>query len=297
MLLDDIVNGLPFASVKQRFAEKMHPLRYQRPTAAPSEGNIKRAEEIVSKLESAGALARRFARLEDVQAIWMPPKPAGTQDGVASGTHEGSPSGEGVFNHLRRKSKPIETGAPPTTLTWEKFARTVLPKAEQVEIQVPAHGSFSGLVTSADPDAPPILQWDRENARNPMSWYFYVNGSPAEQWNLRGGTWATVSAITLKPSMWGDRPLDHHGKGVFILIEACRDLRYSGGAGFFPDYLRSEYHEIRKTMEAYAKAAIVAGKDEATACGIGLSAGQTWNAMLRVTSSGVVTSYKLDRWD
>ncbi len=37
-LLDDLKAGLPFDTVKRRWGEKMHPLRYQRPQAAPRPG-------------------------------------------------------------------------------------------------------------------------------------------------------------------------------------------------------------------------------------------------------------------
>src|SRR2546425_8355197 len=71
-LLEDISNGLPLPEVSKRFAEKMHPLRYQRPQAAPSEGQLAQAEKIVAQLGAAGSLARRFARLEEVETIWTP---------------------------------------------------------------------------------------------------------------------------------------------------------------------------------------------------------------------------------
>ena len=51
-------------------------------------------------------------------------------------------------------------------------------------------------------------------------------------------------------------------------------------------------------MEAYAKRAVVAGKDEAEACGISLQKGSSWDHTVRVTTKDDVTlSYKLDRWD
>lgn len=40
-LLEDLAEGLPFETVKKRFDDKMHPLRYQRPQAAPSAGNVR----------------------------------------------------------------------------------------------------------------------------------------------------------------------------------------------------------------------------------------------------------------
>jgi hypothetical protein len=68
-LLEDIVAELPFTILKERFDNKMHPLRYLRPQAAPSAENIAQAEKIVATLRTAGALERRFARLVDVQAL------------------------------------------------------------------------------------------------------------------------------------------------------------------------------------------------------------------------------------
>ena len=85
---------------------------------------------------------------------------------------------------------------------------------------------------------------------------------------------------------------------VFFILSGAYDVRYTSGAGFFPETLRSEYHGIRATIEAYARTAVIAGKDEATACGIGLSKGSgEWNHLFRVTSKGAAVTYRLDRWD
>lgn len=288
-LLDDLVADLPFDAIKRRFAEKMHPLQYQRPQAPPSDGNIEQAEKIIAQLHAAGALARRFARLEDVQALWRPrEQPA-------------PPPAEGVFGHLKAKQKPdvIETGAPPTVMTWEKFSRLVLPTAEGIDLRVPRHGGFGALVTAVNPDAPPILQWDSPEERNPVSHYFYHGGNFAERWGLVAGVWCKVTAICLLESMWGSRALEHQGKGFWLLLDGCRDVQHERGGGFFVETLRSEFHAVRRTLEAYALSASIAGKEEATACGLGLQAGpgREWDATLRVRAAGVVTAYKLDRWD
>ena len=55
-----------------------------------------------------------------------------------------------------------------------------------------------------------------------------------------------------------------------------------------------------KTIEAYSRAAQLAGKDEATACGIIFQKGNRWERPeFRVTSLGGarVVPYTLDRWD
>ena len=189
---------------------------------------------------------------------------------------------------------------PPVTMTWEKLARTVLPTAASIEFVVPAaKAPYTALVTAKNAGAPPILQWDFDDRRNPVSQYVYLNGSPPEQWNLTPGAHHPVTAVTLQPWMWHPtKTFDHHGAGVMFLLKGAKDTKHEGGGGFFPSYLKSEYHEIRATMEAYAKSAVIAGKDESEACGIVLTKGATWNHLFRITTEdGVCMTYNLDRWD
>lgn len=288
-LLEDLVAELPFETIKARFAAKMHPLQYQRPTAAPGAQNIARAEAIIAQLQTAGALERRFAKLDDVEALWRPVPPPPTKPG-------------GVFSHLLPRAKPaaIPLDAPPTVMTWDKFSRTVLPDAARIEYFVPAaKQSYLALVTAKNPDAPPILQWDSPERRNPVSLYVYVEGSPPSQWNLKPDVYHPVTAITLAPAMWhATSTKTHHTQLALFILEGARDTLYKTGAGFFPEFLRTEYHAIRATMEAYAKGAVIEGKDDASACGISLQKSAKWNHRFLVTSrDGIAQAYTLDRWD
>jgi hypothetical protein len=291
-LLADIQEGLSFQQIADRFNAKMHPLQYLRPTAAPTNGNIAQAEKIIEKLQTAGALARRFAKLEDLQALWLPQ------------ISQSKPENKGIFGHLKtavtQPQRQIEI--PPIAMTWEKFARTILPTAQAIEYFVPTHDqSYMALVTAQNPEAPPIIQWDTAECRNPVTWYFYVNGSAPKDWNLSAGNYCAVTAIVLQPSLWNHpEHFAHKGEKAFFILKNAQDKKYSKGAGFFPESLKSEYHSIRRTMEAYAKTAVLAGKDEATGCGIGLQKdSSSWDAiLLRVTSlDGMQVKYQLDRWD
>ncbi len=288
-LLEDLAADMPFATLKARFDAKMHPLLYLRPQSAPSAGNIAQAEKIVATLASAGALARRFAKLEDLQALWLP---------KASAT---APRKGGVFAHLAaRHDAPMDSPAPPAVTTWTKLAQTVLPTAEAIELFIPeGKRSYMAFVTAQNMDAPPILQWDRAERRNPVSLYLYVSGSMPEVWNLRPGRFHPVTAAVLFPSMWDpERPQAHHGMGVSLVLEGAKDTTHEAGGGMFPEWLKSEYHPVRKTLEAHFRGAKIAGKDEATGCGLCLSKGaSSWDFELRVTAGGVRTRYRLDRWD
>jgi hypothetical protein len=289
-LLEDIAAGLPFADVSRKFAAKMHPLQYQRPQAAPTAGNLAQAEKIVAQLGAAGSLARRFARLEEVEALWTPRTPEPVR-----------PSG-GVFGHLTPKGAlppAAPMTVPPVVMTWEKFSRTVLPDAESIDLYVAAgSNSYAALVTAVNAEAPPILQWDREDRRNPVSWYLYVGGSTPDRWNLKAGQFCPVTAVTLKPSMWngGEEESAHQGKGVALLLEGARDTQPCGAA-IFPETLKAEFRAIRATIEAYSMSAKLEGREEASACGLMLHKGAPWNAQLRVVSGGRSVEYQLDRWD
>jgi hypothetical protein len=287
-LLEDIASGMDFADVSRRFQSKMHPLQYQRPQAAPSAGTIAQAEKIVGQLGAAGSLARRFARIDEVQALWKPKQTPETK-------------GEGVFGHLKAKGapEPLNMTIPPQTMTWDKFSRTVLPDADSIEFYArAARDHYAVLLTAVNPDAPPILQWDDPEHRNPVSWYVWHGGSAPEQFGLRTGSLVPVSAVTFKPSMWGDPEgkHSHQGQAVIFLLEGAKETRQSGAA-LFPEILKAEFHGVRSVIEAYSRSAEIEGIENSTACGILLQKGSNWEHMFRVTTKGKAVDYRLDRWD
>ncbi len=292
-LLEDIAAGLSFDTIKSRFAAKMSPLQYQRPQAPPSTGNIAQAEKVISQLSAAGALKRRFARLDEIQALWRPQQAA----------PNGGTQPVGVFSHLTPKGTPeTPVNLPTRVMTWVKFAMTVLPDAEQIYLQVPAvRSSFVALVTAENPEAPPILQWDYADARNPVSWYQYVSGSNAEHWNLVRGEKCAVTAICYKPSMWNrERPCEHHGEGVHFLLDGARDKMYGkAGNALFPEILKSEFRPIRKTIEAYSNGEKLGGIESSNACGVAIQKGLPFgDIVLHVRAKGgLFSTYRLDRWD
>ena len=299
-LLDDIVAGMPFEVIKRRWDEKMHPLQYQRPTTI-KEGNLEQANKIVAKLGSEGSLARRFAKLEDILTFeWRPNigncPTCGKLQVVTSTIHDSQEIDScvcgvravlkgGAFDHLRSKTniiKPVDL--PPQVIAWDKFRGVVL-TAKQIEVQVPRHGAFYGMVTAVNADAPPILQWDglmvqempyiQRLSRNPVSWYFYHDGSDSTDWGLPPG-WTNVDAVCLKPCHWQQPDkFAHQGNGVFFVLGGAKDLKHVRGGGFFPESLRTEYHGIRAAMEAFARNAAIAGKDAGTANGIALVENQS----------------------
>ena len=289
-LLDDIAAGYDFNTVSRKFAEKMNPLQYQRPQAAPSAGNVAQAERIVEKLGIANSLKRRYARLDEIQTIWRP-MPAKKAGGVSAG----------VFARVATKEQQRETpnamSGPTVTITWEKFRRTVLGSARKIEFYVPGkEDCYTAILTAEDQEAPPIILWDTEENRNPFSWYVYSGGSAPSRWNLLPG-YVEVTGVTLQPNLW-QPGYEHRGASVIFILKGAKDRdRRSTGLALFPEVLKSELHEVRSTIEAYSKSEKLGGADEASACGVRLQKGLNWNAQFRVTTDIGTTIYKLDRWD
>lgn len=285
-LLEDIAAGLAFDDIKARFEAKVAPLMYQRPQVSPSAGNIKAAEALVEKMGIAPSLERRFARIEELQTIWMP-KDAANEN--ARG---------GIFGHLSPKNGRVvyPVDLPASTVTWEKFARTILAVAQRLEIMVPSVGQFLALTTAVNADAPPILKWDRDDARNPVAWYVYPNGSPAHQWNLQAGRWATITAIAPFPNLWGSNAKPYLTDGVILTIDGAVDTRTESGNALFPECLRDELHSVRSTIEAYSRSAALSGRENASACGYDLRKASC-SCRLRAFVNGAWTEYHIDRWD
>ena len=78
-------------------------------------------------------------------------------------------------------------------------------------------------------------------------------------------------------------------------------MRYAAckcGRSTVPEFLKSEFHGIRATIEAYSKSAKLEGAAESNACGLILHSGNSaWDTVVRVMANGIVLDYRLDRWD
>ena len=283
-LLEDIASGKEYNQIAQSFANKMHPLSYQRPKTAPTDATIEQAEKIVEQLGISRSLERRLVRLDvdEIPTVWRP-------------TPERSIERGGVFGHLKERVKLPSMVLPAQEITWRKFSETVLPTAERIEIAAPSIGNYICLTTAVHADAPPILQWDLEEARNPVSWYVWHNGSRAQQFGLSPSALYPVPAICLHPSMWG-KAFPQHGEAVILLIEGAQETKKPTVA-LFPELLKAELHGVRKVIEAYSKSATMQGFGQPHAVGIVHRKGVKWDTKVRVWTSGQAADYILDRWD
>lgn len=294
-LLDDMIEFGRFsngkAEVIKRFEERMNPLKYMRPQAAPKAGNLAQANKIVTELQATKALDRRFAHLHELQAIWKPNLIRTTvpNSGPFSGLLRPEPE-RLSDNEVRNMT---QGGRSPITMTWHKFQKAVLPFAKSIYLRVPARGAFGGFTTATYPSAPPILKWDNPALRNPASMYFWTNPSGAS-FGLTADTYAYVKAVVLHPSMWNglssDRP------GATLVLAGARETRRPTLC-LFPEQLRSEYHSIRSSIEAYSNANKLQGYEDEHAVGLEIAPHQKGTKQLLVVLEGGKGLYNIDRWE
>ena len=182
-LLDDILDGKSTRVIMARFEEKMNPQNYMRSQSGPTASAIEQAEKLVEKLGIADSLRRRYARFEEVidRMMWMP-----KEDVIDISTK--APKAGGVFANVVPKDRPVQNDIgitlPITTMTWDKFARTILPGAAKIEARIDNPNRFMAMVTEAVPGSENILQWD-----NPFSWYYHggIDGEIKRRVEAAGG--------------------------------------------------------------------------------------------------------------
>lgn len=238
-LMDDLRDGYPLEAVRARWNEKMHPLQYKHPTTV-KQGNITQANAVFEKLRADGSLERRFASPSDVTTkLW----------------YHGMRRPARPFDKLRNVSLPRNIGL-------DTLRSVVLPNAASLEVQIPsAKAPFFALTAPVNPRSPSLFHWG-----NAIGWYFYHEGSLPSQWGLRAGAWVPASMAIQKPCHWQGN-LPNHTDPTLLVLNGMRDTRYVKGGLLFPDFLRSELHPVRSSIEAYSAASSLANVS-CPVCGI-----------------------------
>jgi len=280
-LLEDLKTK-SYESARAAFAAKMHPLRYMRPTAAPSEQTIDRAETLVEKLGIATALARRIAHPSDIPEsvkLWAPRAPK---------------QSDGVFASLRDPSPAATVTAKGVAMTWAKFERDILPRAIGIDAYVPSQGNYTVVCTAVDPDAAPLMRWDDPLVRNPFNWYVWHGGSTATQHCMRPGSYVPVTMITDRPCHWGKATGYGFPPSRLFFLKGAGETRSSGSA-LFPECIRPELHEVRSVIERYSKTHNLACTFNAA---VALPVADGLSLEIRVTTAdGVRQTITLDRME
>lgn len=297
-LIFDVASGDSIETAARKHNAVTAPTVYQQASTPASDGNIKRAEQIIGEMGLASALKRRHATAEELVKIWTPRPTQVTAENVGS-----------LFGHMLSKPEvaPIrelvtvnDVGSA-DRITWDQFQKTVLDSA--VKMEVLAHGQrqgFIGFTTAVDPEAKPLMRWDTEEKRNPVGWFLYADGSYPHDWNLDRGYHEVVGIAPL-PFMNDAEPMEnglYHGfePGYCLLMKGAQPVQLTSSA-LFPQIVRSDLHEIRDTLWNFSKNEKMAKPAEgATTGGQFVSKAGSNDFIVRVTTDQVVRYYRVDRW-
>jgi hypothetical protein len=292
-LLEEVQKGSTLKHIQNIMRDRLDPTKFNRPSTPPGAQNVKRAEEIVTKLGAAGAFRRRFAKLNEIRTVWTPSVLPNTTKPTNNPT-------SGLFGKVATKQTPPNPRTPravhgSTNITWTRFRRTVLPTAVSIEAYIPFQGYFMSFVTASLSKAEPILQWDNHEKRNPFSYYTYTAPTAASQWKLRGQTWKKVNAISLNPAHWNDESaFSHHPQFALFILDGAQDTQQPTGC-IFPEMLKSEYHEVRKSIEALSRTLKMEGPTLGSASGLCMNDGH--GIRVRVTTTDTITEYHINQFD
>ena len=252
VLLDDIHKGVDPDTYIKKFSVLIDPLYYRRAQVLATEGNIKAAKELFEKLGRTSALRRRFARIDEIETIWLPKDVSDSDESVEN---------ENPFDRLLTKEILVNkiTEVRKGEITFVKLQSEYLHKAESIEIQLLPHirYPFGGITTQADDNALPILQWDSLESRNPFDTYSYHEGALAldliTNYSLKDN-WHKVIGISNQPSFWKkSKTINLNQFNIpLILIEGYNDNRNKQSC-IFSENLISELHSVRSAIEHLSK--------------------------------------------
>jgi hypothetical protein len=262
VFMQALQGGEDFEVAKRQFSKMAAPENRMRPTVAPTANKLAIAEKIFADLNLASAMRRRYLRIDEIRNFsWKPTVKTAPEKPV------------GLFAHIVAKDapklsdKPIIDGG---NMSWKRFVEEVMPKAMSMSVilrsQQYAFGSFT---TAVDPDAEPLLRWDKKEERNPVSSYAHTNGLTPLQAGL--DTNVDIPVLMVIPSEFhltkqitigtevGVNPVFEEATNALpqvVIVKGGDRMRSGkgGGLAIFPENLRPELFEVRQVIEAFSNA-------------------------------------------
>jgi len=288
ILLDGIAEGRQPEAALRTFVTKVDPEFYRQKTAAPTDGNVKVAQQIFADLGLGSAdLERRMARMDEIRFTWTPP------------VVEEAPAKEvPLFGDLVTKQseekpqitlKPAEGG----NITWEKFKQKVLPDALAIQaLTVPTdkYVYFSNAVS----ENPGRIWWyDLEEERNTLAWHTTNNPQPARDLGLTAGQLLDIVGIAVPPACWTGGERANKYMLDILMVAGLRDRRDGVGSALFAELLRPELREAERVVQAHSVNSHMDTSGEEHAVGLDVTRPRT----LRVRTKHGLTDYFIDRME
>lgn len=247
-LLDYIAKGQKAYGISE-FKKYTDGINFKRPTELPTEREIELATKRVNDEGLASAFKRRFATVDDIQYwLWKPAESVPVE----------KPTADDLFGNMKKKDPVVETRQIVSggNITLVKFIDEVLPKAKKIVAVTPRGEkyNFAQMVAATDPDAKPLLKFDKLEHRNTVSQYIYHEGSTPAIWFEDELVYHEVLGITTTSDHWSNVelkfgvPVDN----IVLILKGAKD-RKNNTVGLFPEIVKDEYRDLRRVIEEYSR--------------------------------------------
>lgn len=300
--VQDIKYGYDPEECINRYNYKKDPLRYKRPTAAPSKHLVNEAEKIVTKMGLEDSLKRRIAKLSDIpedKIIWKKSKLVKEDNKKSTCIFSSVITKEDL--NMKDKDPVLDLTRKNQKITYAKFKRDVLPKAESIQMYLPSyrngftklslHYPFAQYVTEAIPGSKRILKY-----KNPFVIYMYNGGSTKKAFNLNDESLVEVEAVILHPEVMDEENTNGINKGAVFVIKDCKDTLMKGGLALFPDSLIDELYPVRKVIESFSNNNKLEDIEPNEQSAAGIMVMDEYPIVLKVkTSNNTLEMYTIDR--
>ncbi|EDN06723.1 hypothetical protein I7I51_09110 [Histoplasma capsulatum] len=277
-LLEGVKEGKEFKELDRQWRELCDPKIYLRPQKPPKAGNIAVAEKLFEELGlTKGDMSRKYLAPSDI------PKEVYTFRDlqVEKKTSKQDPKKqEGIFTDVIPRSVPKfnpktqrEPGEldPPKSISFSNFVHTILPTAKEVEVKLQQREYLYFLI-SGYPGSKPLMQWHTKV--NLVSPFTFTSPVSTSRYNLYTG-WNRVTAVVPFPHLWDAAPaaktfpllpadaseFQHyhrkHGFRYLVCLDGIEEKTKKVGLCLFPAMLKSQFHSVRATIEAYSAAGTI----------------------------------------
>lgn len=300
--IQDIRDGYDPEECINRYNYKKDPLRYKRPTAAPSKHLVNEAEKIITEMGLEDSLKRRIAKLSDIpedKIIWKKSELVKEDNKKSTGIFSCVITKEDL--NIKDKDPVLDLTRKNQKITYAKFKRDVLPKAESIQMYLPSyrngftklslHYPFAQYVTEAIPGSKQILKY-----KNPFVIYMYNGGSTKKEFNLNDESLVEVEAVILHPEVMDEENTNDINKGAVFVIKDCKDTLMKGGLALFPDSLIDELYPVRKVIESFSNNGKLEDIEPNEQSAAGIMVMDEYPIVLKVkTSNNTLEMYTIDR--
>ena len=307
-LLQDVSAGYSPEECAARYNYKIDPVRYKRPTAAPTKALVKEAENVIANMGLEDSLKRRIAKLSDIpedKFIWKKSELVKEDNKKSTGIFFSTVVTKEDLD-MKDKDPVLDLTRANQKITYAKFKRDVLPIAESMRVFMPntLFGDakrvvypFTQYTTEAVEGSKPILKYDSLDKRNPFISYMYHGGSPKVNFGLGyTGDFVDVVAVIPHPEAMNIEDVKDITMGAVFILKDCKDDVMNGGLGLFPECLIPELYPVRKVIESFSNNGKLEDIDinEQSAAGIMLLENYSLTVEVK-TSNNTLELYTIDR--